>query len=143
MAWISGLQNKIRIPDASDIGRSFLADDAGFSFTENPLVRFSSLLSVALILLSAIVAYVFIIRGEEGTIVLHYNSYFGVDIVGAPWQALLIPASAFAFLGIDFFLARALYAMKERIAAHVVLFSAFFAALSGAVAVAALSVINS
>lgn len=128
---------------AHDFGRSFLQEDDGFSFSENPLVRFSSSLSLFLIALSAIAAYVFVVRGEEGTIVLHYNSYFGVDIVGDPWQVLLVPASALSFFLIDFILARKLYLMRERIAAHIILFSSFFAALSGTVAVAALSSINS
>lgn len=143
MAWTFGFRDKIRTLEPNDFGRSFLAGDEGFSFSENPLVRFSSSLSLFLIALSAIAAYVFIIRGEEGTIVLHYNAYFGVDIVGDPWQVLLVPASALSFFLIDFILARKLYSMRERIAAHIILFSSFFAALSGAVAVAALSSINS
>lgn len=114
-----------------------------FRFSENPLVRFSVSVSVLLIAVSAIAAYVFVVRGEEGAIVLHYNAYFGVDIIGDPWQVLLIPASALSFLAVDFLLARKLYAMRERIAAHIILFSGFFSALSGSIAVAALSFINS
>lgn len=142
-SWTLGFRDKARMTEPNDFGRRFLAGDEGFSFSENPLVRFSSSLSLLLIALSAIASYALIIRGEEGTIVLHYNAYFGVDIVGDPWQVLLVPLSALSFFLIDFILARKLYSMRERIAAHVVLFSSFFAALSGAIAVAALSSINS
>jgi|GEM_PF-714734 hypothetical protein len=118
------------------------ADD-GMTFFENPLVRTLLIASLSIIVLSFLAVIVFIIRGAGATIVLHFNVYFGVDIVGSPWQALLIPATALSFLLLNVMLASRFYAVRERVAAHILLFAAFLATLSAGVVTAALSFINS
>jgi hypothetical protein len=117
--------------------------DEGATFFGNPLVRSLIAASSAIILLSFVAISLFVIRGSSGTIVLHFNVYFGVDIVGSPWQALLIPAMSLLFLLLNIGLAYRFYVVRERVAAHILLFAAFLSALSAGVVTAALSFINS
>ena len=121
--------------------RPWDADD-GYPFLGNPLVRIVVSVSTVVILLSVAAAYLFIVRGGNDTIVLHYNSYFGVDIVGAPWQSLFLPAMAAVFLLSNTVLAARFYAGRERIAAHMLLFAALFVSVSSGIAIATLSFIN-
>ena len=117
------------------------ADD-GYPFFGNPLVRLIAAFSVAVIIGSFGAVYLFIVRGGGDTIVLHYNAYFGVDIVGAPEQTYFLPGMAVFFFLVNLILAARFYEGRERIASHMLLFSGLFIALSSGVAVAALSFIN-
>lgn len=117
--------------------------DDGTTFFENPLVRSLVIASLSIILLSFVAVFFFIIRGSGATIVLHFNVFFGVDIVGSPWQALLIPGMSLLFFLLNVAIAYRFYAVRERVAAHILLFAAFLSALSAGVVTAALSFINS
>ncbi len=95
----------------------------GVSFLENGIVR--TLLTAALtptVIGLGLLAY--FIHPSETPIVLHYNVYFGVDLLGIWWQVYALP-----FLGILFFvghyvLARRFYLGAERIACYLMLLSA-------------------
>ncbi|HWQ60238.1 MAG TPA: hypothetical protein VN420_03750 [Candidatus Fimivivens sp.] len=128
--------------DVAESPESADADD-GADFFENQLVRSLIIVSGSIILLSYLAVWMFIIRGSDETIVLHFNVFFGVDIVGSPWQALLIPTMSLTFLLLNIPIARRFYSVRERVAAHILLFAAFFSALSAGVVTAALSFINS
>ncbi len=117
--------------------------DEGATFFRNALVRSLLAASSAIILASFVAMYLFVVRGAEGAIVLHFNVYFGVDIVGSPLQALLIPGMALLFLVLNTVLAHRFYSVRERVAAHILLFTSFLSALSAGVVTAALSFINS
>jgi hypothetical protein len=121
--------------------RTWDADD-GYPFLGNPLVRMVVAFSILIVLAAAAAAYVFIVRNGSGTIILHYNSYFGVDIVGFPEQTYFLPVMAALFLAGNVFLASRFYAGRERIAAHMLLFAALFVSASFGIAVATLSFIN-
>jgi regulator of protease activity HflC (stomatin/prohibitin superfamily) len=121
--------------------RPWDADD-GYPFLGNPLVRIVISVSVTAILLSVAAAHFFIVRSGSDTIVLHYNSYFGVDIVGVPGQSFFLPVVAAVFLLANVILAARFYAGRERIAAHMLLFAALFVSVSSGIAVATLSFIN-
>lgn len=122
--------------------RGMLESDEGFSFFRNPLVLSTISASVLLLLGSFITVFFFIYRGAREVIILHYNVYFGIDIIGSPWQAFVVPGAPLIFFLINLILARAFYGVRERVISHILLFSAFFAALAGAVVSAALSFIN-
>jgi len=129
---------------ADDAFPTEVADaDEGTTFFGNPLVRSLIAASFFIILVSFAASFFFVIRGSDGTIVLHFNVYFGVDIVGSPWQALLLPGMALLFLLLNVAIAYRFYAVRERVAAHILLFASFLAALSAGVVTAALSFINS
>jgi regulator of protease activity HflC (stomatin/prohibitin superfamily) len=116
--------------------------DDGYPFSRNPLVRIVIAFSLVVILAACVAAYFFIVRVGNETIVLHYNAYFGVDIVGSPGQAFFLPGVATVFLLANVILAARFYAGRERIAAHMLLFAALFVSVSSGIAIAALSFIN-
>lgn len=120
-----------------------LADDEGVLFWNNTLVRASLAVGFLFLSLTVLFGYLFVARRAQDIIVLHYNAYFGVDIVGSPWQILLLSAGAGFFLLINGILANKLYGMHERVAAYILLFSSIFTSLSAFIALAALIFINS
>ncbi|HWQ60580.1 MAG TPA: hypothetical protein VN420_05565 [Candidatus Fimivivens sp.] len=123
--------------------RGILESDEGFPFFRNPLVLSVMTVTGTLLLASFLIVYFFLFRTDNEVIVLHYNVYFGIDIIGNPGQAFLIPGVPLLFFLLDLGLAWRFYASRERVAAHILLFSALFASLAGAVVSVALSFINS
>ena len=93
------------------------------------------------IVLFSLIAY--FIRPSSGTIILRYNAFFGVDLLGVWWQAYLIPGIALAFFLGNLVLALFLYRRKALLAALILLYGAFFVVVSGALATATLLFINS
>jgi hypothetical protein len=79
------------------------------------------------------------IKISGSTIILHYNVYFGVDVMDRPGWVFILPGVGLTLLLINNFLAMYFYANKERIASYVLLSAAFMAQL--ALQIAALSVI--
>lgn len=53
--------------------------------------------------------------------ILHYNVYFGVDVIGNWWQSYLNPLMGFLIMIVNFVLALAFYNLKERIASYILL----------------------
>ncbi len=95
---------------------------AQVSFTKNVLVRVL-VASTFLTLLLCFGLLSYFIHPSETPLVLHYNVYFGVDLLGIWWQVYMLP-----FLGVLFFighsmLARRFYLRSERIACYLMLFS--------------------
>lgn len=123
--------------------KGILETDEGFTFFRNPLVL--SVVSFSALSLFASFAAVFflIYRGAREVIILHYNVYFGIDIIGSPWQAFVVPTAPLLFFLVNLFLAWRFYGVRERVIAHILLFSALFASLAAAVVSAALSFVNS
>jgi len=123
--------------------RGVLESDDGFRFFRNPLVLSVLTASVFLLCVSfGAVAYL-VFRVPQEIVILHYNVYFGIDMIGQSWQAFVVPGAPLVFLAVNTVLARAFYGIRERVASHILLFSAFFASLAGAVVSAALLFINS
>ena len=122
--------------------RGMLETDEGFPFFRNPLVL--SVLSASSVLsfvsFGAIGYLVF--RVPQEIVILHYNVYFGIDIIGRPWQAFVVPGAPLSFMVVNIVLAHAFYGIRERVISHILLFSAFFAALAGTVVSAALLFVN-
>lgn len=139
----SPMNRKINIFVSRYSRPGLLADDEGVIFWNNALVRTSLAVGLLFLALTVFFGYLFIARGAQDIIVLHYNAYFGVDIVGSPWQVLLLSAGAGFFLLINSVLARKLYGMHERVAAYILLFSSIFTSISALVALSALIYINS
>lgn len=111
--------------------------DTGVGFRENVLVRTLLIGSLTALLLSvALLGY--FIRPSGTPIVLHYNVYFGVDLLGVWWQAYALPFLGGLFLLGHFFLARRFYLRTERIACYLMLLSAGM--LSGGLLVASISI---
>lgn len=95
--------------------------EKGKLFFENSIVR--SLLLMQTVLVVAIVGFfAFLLRPTEALTVLHYNVYFGVDLLGAWWQTFILPGIALIFVGMNLALAYRFYTKQhERIAAYLIL----------------------
>lgn len=84
----------------------------------------------------------YFIRPVDFPIVLHYNVYFGVDVIGAWWQLYFLPAIGLIILTINTVLGYLFYQKKERIIAHLLMLATFIAQIGMTVAVASLLIIN-
>jgi len=84
----------------------------------------------------------FFIRPVDFPIVLHYNVYFGVDVIGAWWQIYFLPAIGLIIMSVNTVLGYLFYQKKERIIAHLLMLATFIAQISMTVAVASLLIIN-
>lgn len=92
------------------------------------------------IALFALVA--FFIRPDSGTVILRYNSFFGVDLLGAWWQAYLVPGICLSFFLINLSLALLLFRRQSLLAALIFLYGALMVVVSGALATTTLIFIN-
>jgi hypothetical protein len=81
----------------------------------------------------------YFIRPVDFPIILHYNVYFGVDLIGSWWQIFMLPLMGALILVVNAFLAYIFFEQKERIASHLLLLAAF--AVQAGVSIAAVSVI--
>jgi hypothetical protein len=100
----------------------------------NSIVR-SLVLIFGVLLLIVSVALAYFTRPSKGLSVLHYNVYFGVDLLGAWWQVFLLPGVSLLFVLANLVLAERLYTVKrERFAAYLLLLGSvllFLAVLFG------------
>ena len=84
----------------------------------------------------------YFIRPVDFPIVLHYNVYFGVDVIGSWWNIYFLPFIGFIILVLNAILGYLFYQQKERIAAHLLMLATFIVQIAVTVAVASLLMIN-
>ncbi|MCX6765585.1 MAG: hypothetical protein NT136_01325 [Candidatus Moranbacteria bacterium] len=84
----------------------------------------------------------FFIRPVDFPIILHYNVYFGVDLIGDWWQAYFLPLMGAAIMAVNITLAHFFYRKKERIASYLLLLAAFFVQVGTLIASASVVLIN-
>lgn len=82
------------------------------------------------------------IKPVDFPIVLHYNVYFGVDMIGNYRLVFLLPAIGLVLFLINFFLSRHFYGHKERIASYLLLMAALMVELCLFVASLSIIIIN-
>lgn len=87
-------------------------------------------------------AIAFFIRPVDFPIVLHYNVYFGVDVIGAWWQVYSLPAIGLIILLVNSSLGYLFYKQKERIITHLLMLGTFIVQIIMTIAVASLLMIN-
>jgi hypothetical protein len=122
-----------------EVEKSLAQVGAGESFFGNSIVR-SLLLMQAVLILGLGGLFAFFLRPREALTVLHYNVYFGVDLLGAWWQTLILPGVALVFVLMNLFLASRFYMIQqERIAAYLLLLGSTM--LLGGVFLGCLSVV--
>lgn len=121
--------------------RDLAESEQGAGFFSNMIIRtlifFSAL---PIIMLIGILAWV--VRPTDSLIILHYSVYFGVDMLGAWWQAYLVPVLATLFLIGHLILAKYFYDHAERIAAYLLMLSAGWIAAGAFVSGASIAFIN-
>ncbi len=93
----------------------------GIPFFGNSIVR--SLLLMQTVLAVALLGFfALFLRPSDALTVLHYNVYFGVDLLGAWWQLFILPGVAFLFVLMNLVLSYRFYTIQhERIAAYLLL----------------------
>lgn len=84
----------------------------------------------------------FFIRPVDFPIVLHYNVYFGVDLIGDWWQVYSFPTIGLIILALNMSLGLFFYRRKERIISHVLLLGACLVEVCVAIATASIILIN-
>ena len=84
----------------------------------------------------------YFMRPVDFPVILHYNVYFGVDVIGAWWQAYFLPAIGMGILGVNFVLGMLFYKQKERVVAHVLILASLVVQIAVAIAIASIILIN-
>ena len=84
----------------------------------------------------------FFIRPVDFLIILHYNVYFGVDVIGSWWQMYFVPFIGLLILLVNAVLGFLFYQRKERIAAHLLMLATFIVQIGISIAVASLLLMN-
>lgn len=110
-------------------------------FFRNPIFQWVFIASLAVNFINW-GALAFFIRPVDFPLILHYNVFFGVDIIGAWWQVFFLPGMGLFILAVNTFLAFLLFARKERIAAYIFLLASFFVQAGLAISSASLILIN-
>ncbi len=110
-------------------------------FFQNPLLvlmfGFSFLLSVANFL-----TLFYFIKKLNNLIILHYNVYLGVDLIGDGRQILLMPLVGFCFMLINLLLAIYFFDKKERILSHILSLITLLSQMGIVIASASIIVVN-
>jgi len=76
------------------------------------IFRYSFLLAAPLInLLGFILVFwkIFPVRGARSVFALHYNIYFGIDLIGAWWKLFLVPGAALLIWAVNLVVASVSY----------------------------------
>lgn len=115
--------------------------DVGIPFFKNDIVRILLLLALFPLLAS------FIVLGStifpiSIPLILRYNVYFGVSLLGDWWQVYVFPIAGVFLYVVHMLLAQHYYSLRERIASYLVLLASFFMG-SGIMLIAiALGIVN-
>lgn len=82
------------------------------------------------------------IKPVDFPIILHYNVYFGVDLVGDYREVFLLPLIGLILFVINLFLALYFYRQKERIASYIMLMAMLMIQFSLVIASVSVILIN-
>ncbi|HOW60440.1 MAG TPA: hypothetical protein P5548_02140 [Candidatus Moranbacteria bacterium] len=85
---------------------------------------------------------IFFIRPVDFLLILHYNVYFGVDIIGPWWQLYFLPLIGIIILSINTILSYLFYQKKERIIAHLLMLAAFISQVGITIASVSILMMN-
>ena len=113
----------------------------GASFLENAFIK-NFLLGSGFFLIAGWGILLYFIRPRETPLILHYNVYFGVDLLGSWWQAYLLQGVATFLFLVHIFLAYSFYQKKDRFASYILLLASNFVLFGVALAGASIAYIN-
>jgi hypothetical protein len=122
-------------------------DVRGGSVFRVPLLFRSGLVSffffISLLLDAALWGIVFFAIGlDERMIVLRYNTYFGIDLTGSPWQAFLVPCMTTIFFAINTILIAFCLRRGDAFLSLLLSVGSFFLHISALIAVFSLVMVN-
>lgn len=132
-------QNILKITDK--IPESFLKAFFAKEFFRSGLVQWMLIASFALNALNWGLI-IFYIRPVDFPIILHYNVYFGVDIIGSWWQVYFLPLIGLLILSVNSLLGYLFYQQKERTVAHLLMLAVFIVQICLSIAVISILIIN-
>ncbi len=78
----------------------------------------------------------------DNTIVLQYNAYFGINLIGLAWQAFLLPFVALVFFVVNTALGLLFFIRGEVFLSTLIFVSLFLVQCAVAIAIAALIMVN-
>lgn len=115
--------------------------DLGTPFIKNDIVRILLVLGLFPLLAS------FIVLGStifpiSIPLVLRYNVYFGVSLLGDWWQVYVFPLAGIFLYLVHVLLAHHYYSLRERIASYLVLLASFFMGSGIMLIAVALGIVN-
>ncbi len=117
----------------------FLSDP---SFWKNGMVRTLLGVSAFLLLISFGILWYFVGK-RETPVVLHYNVYFGVDVIGEWWEAYFVPFVGLLFFLLHTMLSRYLFVfLREKVLSFGVLLSLVLLEAMVALAAGAVALVN-
>lgn len=91
---------------------------------------------------ASFVALSIFIEKTPSPVILHYNVYFGVDLIGDWWQIYLTPAMGLFFASVNLFLAKYFYQQRERIGAYCLMLASLFVEIGVIIAIVSMILIN-
>jgi len=115
--------------------------ERGATFLENAFIK-NFLIASIIFLIAGWSILIAFIRPRETPLILHYNVYFGVDLIGTWWQTYILQGVATALLLIHVLLARSFYVKKDRFAAYILLLATNFVLFGVVVVSASIAFIN-
>lgn len=110
-------------------------------FFKNSIVHWILIAAIFLNLINWALILVYI-RPVDFPIILHYNVYLGVDLIGGWWQVYLLPSIGVIILLGNTLLAFWLFVQQERIASYILLLAALIIQFSLIIASASIIAIN-
>lgn len=114
---------------------------SGESLFRNTLAKFLLLVS-AILLLGSFAILFFFVGKRDVPIVLHYNVYFGVDVIGEWWEVYFVPFVGVLFLFLHIVLARYLFSLGEKTLSFGVLISLVFLLVLVTIAAGTVAFVN-
>lgn len=78
----------------------------------------------------------------DNTIVLQYNAYFGINLIGLAWQAFLLPFVALVFFVVNTVLGLLFFSRGEVFLSTLIFVSLFLVQCAVAIAITALIMVN-
>jgi hypothetical protein len=131
------IKNKITNTSLGAKARSFFIQE----FFQGQIVRWLLALCLVANLADWVILKIFI-QPVDFPIILHYNVYFGVDMLGDWKQVFILPFLGLILFIINFLLSLYFYNQKERIASYILLMATLMIQLSLVVASTSVIIIN-
>lgn len=117
--------------------KSFL----GREFIREATIRWM-LIAIFIVHLASWVELAVFVRPVEYDVILHYNIYFGVAMIGAWQEMYILPVLGLCIMILNCFFAFFLYRYRERVAAYIILLSALMAQVGILIACSSLILVN-
>lgn len=114
----------------------------GEEYLKNKIISVLILAAIFINIATWLGLFLFFRVFSSSAIILHYNVYFGVDLMGGVKRVYILPIIGLIILIINFFLAIYFYKIKERIAAYLFLIGTLAVQLSLLVSIISVILIN-